>query len=88
MYSTIKKYLQFFHTIFKTTQKATSPMYNLIAGLSILILSLLLESLNMKGIGIFLFMGVMITFIMSFKASFYYYRKSKKLENKLNQLNR
>ena len=79
MNNTVIKYYNLFHTIIKTLNNAISPIYRLTASLFILIIGIIMKSLQISvDANIFMFVGVIATFITSIKASFYYYRKSKK----------
>ncbi len=79
MINTITKYYQYFHNIFKTANAAISPIYRLIVSLIILIIGMIMKSTKTNGADAFLYFGIIATFIMSLKASYYYYKKSKEL---------
>jgi len=88
MPKTTNKYYRFFLTLHEANERAVSPMYQLIVGLSILIGALLLKNLHFKGMEGFIYLGAIYTLMMLIKASFHYYWKSRKLEKKLQKLNR
>jgi len=63
-------------------------MYNLIACLGLLIVSIILKNLGYKGMEGLSYAFALCTLMMLIKASFHYYWKSRKLEKKLQKLNR
>ncbi len=83
MMSTIKKYDAFFHPVIQAATKANTPMYNLVICLFILSIGVMMKVFHFGGATSFIYGGLVTTFIMSIKSSFFYYRKAKKLEIQL-----
>ena len=88
MFDEFKQFIKIFYNTIRSANKAVSPMYKLEVYLLLLLGSLILKNTGFRGMTGLVYAFALCSLMMLFKASFYYYWKSRKLERKLEVINK
>lgn len=88
MFEQFTQFIKIFSIAIHSANKIVTPMYKFVVCLGILITGLILKNLGLGSMTGIIYVGAICSFIMLFKASFHYYWKSRKLEKKLEGINK